>query len=190
MQSWSRAHLRWGFALVAAAVVLADLAWQHVHGGIASHHLLHRPDLPAVSNAWGLLLVPLLAWWVSGRIWRSSAAAAVDGKTIAGLVAALVFGAVLVLAFEHGYDVIPRYLLLGAAILALVLPIYRVEYLFGFVLGTMLTFGAVLPAMLGAVLAAWSALWHRLLWPGFGLLVARLRRPRGPGEYAGRRSWR
>ena len=29
---------------------LALLAWEHTHGGIQSHHILHRADLPAVSN--------------------------------------------------------------------------------------------------------------------------------------------
>ena len=45
------------------AVLLAEighLAWEHFHGGIASHHFLNRADMPAVSNGWGLLLLPAI----------------------------------------------------------------------------------------------------------------------------------
>ena len=38
----------------------AHLAWEHFNGGVASHHFLNRADLPAISNAWGLLLLPTL----------------------------------------------------------------------------------------------------------------------------------
>ncbi len=186
----TRMRLRISFAALAAATVLILLVWQYFHGGIVSHHVLHRADMPAVSNAWAILLVPLLAWWTSGRIWtESGTAVARDRKAIVRLVAAIVFGAVLAAAFEFGYDVVSRYQMLGACLLAIVLPLYRVEYVFGFVLGMMITFGAVLPAIVGAVVAVWSALWHRLLWPGFGVVIERLRR-HSTGTNAGRRTWR
>jgi hypothetical protein len=47
---------------------LACLAWEHFHGGVKSHHLFHRSDLPAISNWWGALVLPGLAWFLLGRI--------------------------------------------------------------------------------------------------------------------------
>ncbi len=33
---------------------------EYFNGGVVSHNLLAREDLPAISNWWGLLTVPLL----------------------------------------------------------------------------------------------------------------------------------
>ena len=54
-----------------ASITLAELAhltWEHFHGGIRSHHFLNSADMPAISNAWGALLLPLLAWFLSAFI--------------------------------------------------------------------------------------------------------------------------
>ena len=34
------------------------LVWNYYHGGVPRHHILHREDLPAISNWWGGLLPP------------------------------------------------------------------------------------------------------------------------------------
>jgi hypothetical protein len=44
-----------GFAFAAA-----HLAFEHFTGGVQSHNLLNRPDLPAISNWLGLVTLPLL----------------------------------------------------------------------------------------------------------------------------------
>ena len=55
----------------AAAIYIAGLlSWQHLHGGVVSHHILHRSDMPAISNWWGALILPLLTWVLAGRISR------------------------------------------------------------------------------------------------------------------------
>ena len=43
-------------------VTLLILLWEYFNGGVVSHNLLAREDLPAFSNFWGLLTVPLLFW--------------------------------------------------------------------------------------------------------------------------------
>ncbi|WP_214278616.1 hypothetical protein, partial [Escherichia coli] len=48
------------------------LGWEALHGGIAAHHLLQRADLPGLSNAWGLLVLPALAAWAAGRLPRQA----------------------------------------------------------------------------------------------------------------------
>ncbi len=44
------------------AVMALLLGWQHLDGGVPAHHLLADPALPALSNWWGLLTLPALAW--------------------------------------------------------------------------------------------------------------------------------
>jgi F0F1-type ATP synthase assembly protein I len=51
-------------------VVLLFLLIKHYSGGVVTHHLLGREDLPGISNWWGLVTVPLLAWIVSTLIIR------------------------------------------------------------------------------------------------------------------------
>src|SRR4051794_32416372 len=59
--------------MLTGLVMLAELlhlAWEYTHGGVHSHHILNRPDLPAISNGWGALLLPLLSWFLFGHILR------------------------------------------------------------------------------------------------------------------------
>jgi hypothetical protein len=49
-------------AATAAGLVALHLGWEWSQGGIASHHFLADSSMPAISNAWGLLWLPLLAW--------------------------------------------------------------------------------------------------------------------------------
>ncbi len=44
------------------------LLWQYFNGGVPSHHLLHRADLPAISNWWGVAVLPTLTWLLLMRI--------------------------------------------------------------------------------------------------------------------------
>ncbi|MBL8309144.1 MAG: hypothetical protein JNL19_01860 [Burkholderiales bacterium] len=139
------------------AVVLAEaahLSWEHVHGGIRAHHLLNNADWPAVSNAWGLLLLPLLTWFAvadsqrRGLPWRVAFAGAA-GAAVAGLT-------VVALFLTHQHDM-AGYLLLAIVVVGCVVPLYRPQYLLGFVLAMTWTFGAVLPTLVALCVAAISA---------------------------------
>ncbi|MBL8523441.1 MAG: hypothetical protein JNN20_07125 [Betaproteobacteria bacterium] len=149
------------------------LAWEHTHGGIVSHHFLARADMPAISNAWGLILLPALTWFLAGRIQRrvalhssSTAAKPEFPKSIViGFVATLLFGAALSVAFVGGYKDITSYLFFGMLLSAVVLPVYRAECVLGFVLGMTLTFGAILPTIIGAIIATVSAALHLGVYP-------------------------
>ena len=46
--------------LAALVFAAAHLTYEHFTGGVRSHHVLNRPDLPAISNWFGLLTLPLL----------------------------------------------------------------------------------------------------------------------------------
>jgi len=166
------------------AVLLAEighLAWEHFHGGIASHHFLNRADMPAVSNGWGLLLLPAISWFLGGIALRRSIATAATitidaprGKAEAagmarnvfvGFFAGLLIGASLAVAFSLGYEDVTSILFFGMLLLALVFRVYRAECVLGFVLGMTFTFGAILPALIASVIAAISAAAHRALYP-------------------------
>jgi hypothetical protein len=152
---------------------LAHLSWEHFHGGVISHHLLHRADMPAISNWWGLLLLPVLTWFLTGRIRRRIALrsdATEEGPklpagVVAGFVGALLLGTLLSVAFTNHYDSVATYLFGAMLVLALLLPVYRAECVLGFVLGMNVTFGAVLPTFFGSIIGALSAVIHLVLRP-------------------------
>jgi hypothetical protein len=148
--------MRLYLTVLATLAELAHLTWEHYHGGVLTHHVLHRPDLPAISNWWGALLIPALAFFLSGRIDKRA-------PSYAAFFGSMLFGALLSAAFVSGHDAILSYMFLGVSVIALVLPIYRAENVLGFVLGMTFTFGAVLPTAVGSVVAMLSAASHRLV---------------------------
>lgn len=137
------------------------LIWNHYHGGVPSHHILHREDLPKISNWWGGLLLPLLTLFltyrIQKRIVRNSDNKAnlikFSIKYTYGFLFALSFGILLSVFFILGYSNLSGYLINGLFLLALFFPIYRAECLLGFVIGMTYTFGAVLPTVVGTILA-------------------------------------
>lgn len=149
------------------------LAWYHYHGGVPSHHILARKDLPEISNWWGGLLLPVLTWFLSycvqRRLIRNNARTSeptqIPKAVIYGFAGALVFGILLSAFFTFGFSEPPFYMLIGALLLALFFPIYRAECLLGFVLGMTYTFGAVLPTGIGSILAILGAVLFLVVRP-------------------------
>lgn len=172
-----------GFVLLAE---LAHLAWEHFNGGVISHHFLHRSDLPAISNWWGLLLLPSLTWFLIGRIetriaLRSGgkeAASKLPAHFVAGFIGSLLFGIMISVSFATHSESIASYLSQGMLLLALLLPVYRAECVLGFVLGMTFTFGAVLPTVFASIVGAGSAIVHLLLRPAVVRLWNSLKRTR------------
>ena len=161
------------FTALVLLAELAHLAWEHFHGGVRSHHILNRADLPAISNAWGMLLLPALTWFLAGRIQRrvalqssaNTVAPTMPLSIIAGFLVALLVGIALSVAFTMGNEAVASYIAQGIVALAILLPIYRAECLLGFVLGMTFTFGGVLPTAIGSVFAGLSAVMHLLVYP-------------------------
>jgi len=183
-------RLRLGLSGLAILAELAHLAWQHVHGGVQRHHFLHRADLPAISNWWGLLVLPALTWFATGRIGRRLAgrpAAEERRPSLSVRIAMAGFGSLLLgillsVCFANHWDSAASQLFQAMLFLTILLPVYRAEYLLGFVAGMAFTFGAVLPAIIGGALAAVSAFLHLVIRPGLVRLWKALRRgspPRG-----------
>lgn len=173
MHAASARH-RIALTLAALCAELGILAWEHLDGGVPAHHLLANPELPSVSNWWGLVLVPALAWWTVGQAQGRADLARRAGTALrfppaAGFLCALAYGATLAALFTGGSASVDV-MFFGLLGLGLVVRLWHGEYLLGFVFGMHLAAGPVLPAIFGAVIALFSwlaqtagrALWRRL----------------------------
>ena len=148
------------FSLVFGAALLA---YEHFNGGVQSNYLLDRPDLPLISNWFGLIVLPLLGWLLGVRLRSHPTSSTRSGLPMgiwAGLVCSLLYGAALATSCELAQFTITSGLLVGLLLLSAVLPVYRIECIFGFVVGMTFTFGAVLPALVAVVFAAVSVMAH------------------------------
>lgn len=149
------------FTGIVTIAIWSQLAWNHYHGGVPSHHILHREDLPAISNWWGGLLLPLLTGFLLYRIQKSLMRDNDEKSKVSKLwlnilyrfIGSLFFGILLSVFFTFGYSSISGYIIIGLLLLGLFFPIYRAECMLGFVIGMTLTFGAVLPTAFGIILA-------------------------------------
>lgn len=157
--------------LLLLGLELLHLAWEHAQGGVLSHNILNRSDLPAISNLWGVLVIPALAWFAIGQAQRrmvtaterGSSSRAAAREAAFGFFGALLYGALLAASFRLGFEQATSYIFLGAFVIGILLPVYRGVCLLGFVVGMAFVFGAVLPTVVGSIIAVFSALIHLLI---------------------------
>ncbi|HET6726210.1 MAG TPA: hypothetical protein VFH85_09415 [Gammaproteobacteria bacterium] len=167
-------RLQWYFIALAALFAIAHLAWQYIHGGVVSHHFLDRSDLPAISNWWGLIVLPVLGWLAAWSVLhRTTVDPRAFGKAIAAMVGAILVGAALSVAFVTGKEQATTVIFAAALVSGVVFPAYRAEYVLGFVLGMDFVFGPVLPTIAALVAVGISAAFHLIIWPTFVWLVRR-----------------
>lgn len=154
-------HIRVAATLLIAIATAALLTWQQLHDGVPAHSFLARDDMPSISNWWGLLTLPLLTWFALGNTERRVAAGRTTAPAaLAGFVGAAMFGAILAITYTLGYADVPRIQVRVLPLIAIALPIYRAEYLLGFVVALSYTFGGVLPLVIGSVFASVGAALH------------------------------
>ncbi|WP_461054376.1 hypothetical protein [Spirosoma arcticum] len=157
------------------------LIWDYHHGGVPSHHILQRKDMPEFSNWWGGLLLPLLTWFLLYRIQKriinpkngNSRASKFSLNILYAFIIALCFGILLSVFFTFGYTEMPLYMLTGLLLLALFLPIYRAECFLGCVIGMTFTFGGVLPIGIVALLTLIGMVLYLLVRPGIIFFTSR-----------------
>jgi hypothetical protein len=178
---------RAGAIATLAVAYLALLAWQYTHGGVPAHSFMARDDMPAISNWWGALLVPLVAWIATGlmqrRLRRSEGDAALANRALRQMIVAcgvaFAYAAAMGIIFLVDRDSpILSSLFFALPVIGFVLPIFRPEYVLGFALGMTYTFGPVLPLVISSVLASISAVAVLLLRP-LVRRVIRFRKGRG-----------
>lgn len=145
---------------------------EHYNGGVITHHLLAREDLPGISNLWGLLSIPLLTWLtislISNRrnkIIKTEVTnlESFDNKTLRGFIVALLFGIIASLLWEFNFENILQYFILLPVLIAFFKPVYLPQYLLGFVIGMLFTFGGILPIIIGIVLLVLCFLVNKLI---------------------------
>lgn len=164
MTTISLPHYRVILTLLASLYVWTLLTIEHFNGGVVSHHLLNQPDLPAISNWWGALLMPMLSWFLLGRIHRR-VQRPYPAVVLGSFVAALLFGVLISVLFLQGREQVLSQLMLSLPLLALFFPLYRTEFLFGFVLAMSYTFGALLPTAFGTLLLLMAAFMYKAVRP-------------------------
>ncbi len=171
---------------VTATVAIAIgslLTWNHFHGGIPRHHILADKDLPEISNLWGVVLLPVLAWFLTYRTQKrifhqpdGNVEFSLIKKAMYAFALSLVYGIILSAFFTYGFSDMTGNMMLGIFGLALFFPVYYSECLLGLIIGMTFTFGAVLPTGIGSILAFIAFVLYRGVRPAVMYGVARLRR--------------
>jgi hypothetical protein len=164
--------------LAVAVVFLAELLhvlWEHFNAGVISHHLLNSSDMASISNWWGLLWLPLLTL-ISIRFLQKRKSETIT--ITAGFIGSLIYAASFAFCFSSGYEAATSILFPGMLLISILVPIYRAEYLLGFVLGMTFTLGAIIPSIVAGVLGLLSAFVHLILRPLLLRLFRRLRKLR------------
>lgn len=178
--------LRLYFTAIVTLGIWSLLFWNYSHGGIPSHHVLNRENLPEISNLWGGLLLPVLTWLLTWRLQQrlvrnrtaDSTSISVPITVLYCFFGALLFGVLLSVFFALGYSSVVGKLMMSLFLLALFLPIYRVEYILGFVLGMTFMFGAVLPMGVALVFSVVGAVIYLFIRGGV-LFVFKKRKRKG-----------
>ncbi len=166
MDALSFSRLRFRITVAISLAIWSLLIWQQAHGGVPSHSFLARDDMPSITNWWGALLIPALTWFLTGRVAARVARASGDAEQATrawqsvriGFLAALGYAAALAAAYMSGRDEISGFLFQLLPFLGLVAPIFRAEYVLGFVLGLTYSFGAVLPTIIATVMSGIGAI--------------------------------
>lgn len=153
--------------------IWALLLWDHFHGGVPSHHLLAKKELPKISNWWGAITVPLASYLLLNRIkkripFENGFTGQNSIKYIAyPFLIALIYAVTIAVSFTTGNPQISTFLFQGLFVIAIFFPIYKAEYFLGFILGLVYAFGGVLPIMISSFLAIISYLLYNFLRPVF-----------------------
>ena len=149
------------------------LFWTHYHGGVPSHHILQRADLPAMSNWWGGLLLPIITWTllylVQIRIKKQNVPKAIldtfKKQILFGFLWSLLFGVFLAVSFTLEIAMVLDNILYVLLILAFLLPIFHAECILGFILGMTFTFGVIIPTAFALLVAFISSVIYKYIRP-------------------------
>ncbi|MDF1489779.1 hypothetical protein [Tessaracoccus caeni] len=143
--------------VAALAFVIAQLVFEHLNGGVKTHYLLASDGLPGFSNWLGLAILPLLGVVLFLRVRRLQRVTGEPRFPVSLLIplfGSLAYGAVLATSFHLGASDTVLLVVAGLLVpIALALPVYRAEYILGFVVGMTLVFGPVIPLLIALVLA-------------------------------------
>ena len=143
----------------AFAFAAAFVGYEHFDGGVKTHHFLARADLPGFSNWLTLVVLPLLGivLAVRAKSEQGPPVSSIVWPTLAaGTAGSLAYGAALAASFHFGLEQVSLVLFLGLFLCSIALPVYRAEYIFGFVAGMTIAFGSVIPLAFELIFATIS----------------------------------
>ena len=166
MSTHSPSRTRFIAALLALLTQSVMLGWETLNGGVAAHHLLGDPTLPAVSNLWGLLLLPLLAWWTVSQVQRRAERETTPPRLdpVFGFYAALLYAGMMALVYSQA-GIFAVFLVVGIVMYAAIARLWHAQYLLGFVFGMAFVLGPVQSALLGAVVGLLAWVVHAVTGP-------------------------
>lgn len=159
--------------VIITLLVWSHVAWDYFHGGVPTHYLLHNDRLPGISNWWGAAILPFFTWFllyrIHKRIDRRELLVASESIRNAALrfLAAVLVAVSIAVSFMNGIEV-TDYIMGSLFILAFFFPLYKSEYLLGWVLGATFTFGAILPMGFGSLLALLFFIFYQVRKTIFG----------------------
>ncbi|WOH35952.1 hypothetical protein RI844_11220 [Thalassotalea fonticola] len=166
MNEQQLSQIRWYFTGFVTITIWALLVGQYFNGGVPSHHLLQRADMPEISNWWGGVLLPVLAWFALGRIHQriiNNNEPNYPRAIIVGFIGALIYGGIFSASFAYGNSEITSILLPGILVLSLFFKLYKEECALGVILSMSFVFGAVLPTVFALVVGVVSALIYHIV---------------------------
>lgn len=174
---------------IVTLLMWAHLGWDYLHGGVPTHHIGMSENLPGISNWWGGIVLPFLTWFLLVRIQNRLKESLETNKKnnmrniLYGYFGSLIFGAVFSYFFINGYfpsgSDLPQYVLLILILISFFVPLYRAEYLLGFVIGMTYTFGPIIPIGLGGLLMILFAITYKYLRTGILYALSMIRRENG-----------
>lgn len=166
--------LRVVITTVITLLIWGHITWDLFHGGIPTHYLLHDDNLPGIPNWLGGIVLPFFTWFLLYRIHKridrpdNSIATESLRSVIMRFLLAMLIAITISVFFTFEIDVID-YIMLGIFVLAFVFPLYKSEYLLGWVVGSTFTFGAIIPIGFGSIFALVFFVFYRISKAVLGL---------------------
>lgn len=170
---------------IVTLLIWAHLGWDYFHGGVPTHHIRISENLPGISNWWGGIVLPLLTWFllvrIQHRINKNDESGVKNSLRyiVYGFLGSLIFGAVFSYFFINGYfpsgSDLPQYVLFILILISFFIPLYRAEYLLGFVIGMTYAFGPIIPIGLGGLLMILFAITYKYIRTGILYVASMIR---------------
>lgn len=145
-------------------LVWVHVLWDYFHDGIPVHYLFMDKNMPPFPNWLGAIILPFFCWIILGRIAKRINMTNENHNmklVFMRFLSALTVSLAISICFENGVE-IPGYVLLSIFALAFFFPLYKSEFLLGWVLGTSYTFGAMIPMLFAVVLAGVFFLFYQI----------------------------
>ncbi len=175
-----RLSLRVGITAVVTLLIWGHITWDLFHGGIPTHYLLHDDNLPGIPNWLGGLVLPFFTWFLLHRIHKR-----IDGpeipiaseslrSVVVRFLLAMGIAITISIFFTFEIDVID-YIMLSIFALAFIFPLYKSEYLLGWVVGSAFTFGAIIPIGFGILMVLIFFIFYKISRAILGLFRSKIK---------------